>query len=149
LAKRKEPQMNADSRSFMHESLSRTVIRLFFGVYNELGHGFIESVYERSLAIAFDEAGIAYVRQAPVAVWFRGESVGEFRADFIVDGVIILELKAVRTLDDSHEAQLLNYLRATNVEVGYLLNFGLRPTFKRLVFSNDRKRPADERGGSR
>lgn len=137
--------MNARPASLMPESLSTTIVRTFFKVYNELGHGFVESVYERALAIAFEQDGVAFVRQAPIAVWFRGQSVGDFRADFIVGGVIILELKAVRALDESHEAQLLNYLRATEIEVGYLLNFGLRPTFKRLVFSNNRKRTADIR----
>jgi len=75
-----------------------------------------------------------------VPVWFRGHAVGDFTADVLVEKKVLLELKAVRTLDSAHEAQLLNYLRATEIEVGLLFNFGIKPEFKRLAFDNSRKR---------
>jgi len=106
---------------------------------NELGHGFLESVYEKSFEVALTAKGLDVRCQIEVPVWFRGRRVGDFTADLLVERAVLLELKAVRTLDSSHEAQLLNYLRATEIEVGLLLNFGLKPEFKRLIFDNPRK----------
>jgi GxxExxY protein len=131
--------MNADGRGFKHAEMTQSVIRVFYDVYNTLGHGFLESVYEAAMVIALRDAGLSVTRQAPVPVYFRGESVGDFRADLIIEGLLILELKAAKALDGSHEAQLLNYLKATPVEVGLLLNFGPKPEFKRFAFDNDRK----------
>ena len=131
--------MNADKHGFKHKDITDKVIRTFYEVYNELGHGFLESVYERSLEIALDNLGLKVRRQIQVPVWFRGKPVGDFTADMLVEGCILLELKAARTLDSAHQAQLLNYLRATEIEVGLLLNFGLKPEFKRLIFDNPRK----------
>ena len=131
--------MNADQRGFKHRGLTEKIIGVFFDVYNELEHGFLESVYERSLEIALKADGLAVCRQIQIPVEFRGHRVGDFTADMLVDQSVLLELKAVRALDASHEAQLLNYLRATSIEVGLLLNFGLKPEFKRLVFDNARK----------
>jgi GxxExxY protein len=124
---------------YTHESLTRQVIRAFYDVYNELGVGFVESVYESALHISLADRRVNVSRQAPVAVWYKGHQVGRFRADLVVEGTVILELKAVRKLEPSHEAQLLNLLRSTQLEVGLLLNFGPRPQVKRLVFSNARK----------
>jgi GxxExxY protein len=90
--------------------------------------------------VALEESGLSASREVPVPVWFRGRKVGQYYADLIVDGVVLLELKAARALDSAHEAQLLHYLRATEVEVGLLLNFGLRPQFRRLVYDNERKK---------
>ncbi|MGB6403267.1 MAG: GxxExxY protein, partial [Candidatus Sulfotelmatobacter sp.] len=109
-------------------------------VYNELGHGFLESTYAEALTVALQESGMTVARELPVPVWFRGRKVGQYYADLIVDGVVLLELKAARALESAHEAQLLHYLRATDVEVGLLLNFGLRPQFRRLLFDNARKK---------
>lgn len=131
--------MNADLRGFKHKDLTEKIIKVFFEVYNELGRSFLESVYEKSLAIALTNCGLAVKRQAQIPVWFRGQKVGDFTADVLVDEAVLLELKAVRALDPSHEAQLLNYLRATNIEVGLLLNFGLKAEFKRMAFDNRRK----------
>jgi GxxExxY protein len=131
--------MAAGTGVLKHEELTRTIIGVFFDVYNELGHGFLESVYRRSLAIALAEAGLRVETEVAIPVWFRGRQVGEFWADLVVEGVIILELKAARALDPAHEAQLLHYLRATEIEVGLLLNFGAKPDFKRLAFDNARK----------
>jgi GxxExxY protein len=131
--------MNADERGLKHRAVTEKIIKVFFEVYNELGHGFLESVYEKALALVLCDAGLSVQRQVQIPVWFRGQRVGDFTADVLVNECVLLELKAVRTLDSSHEAQLLNYLRATDVEVGLLLNFGLKPEFKRLAFDNRRK----------
>ena len=130
-----------NNRALPHSELSATNIGVFYEVYNELGHGFLESVYENSLAIALREKGLEVFQQVAIPVRFRGKAVGDFAADLLVEKTIMLELKAARAIDPSHIAQLLNYLKATDIEIGLLLNFGPRPEFKRLVFSSDRKRP--------
>jgi len=131
--------MDTDKHGFKHSEITDKVIRVFFEVYNELGHGFLESVYERSLEIALNTLGLKVCRQIQIPVWFRRRPVGDFTADMLVADCVLLELKAARALDPSHQAQLLNYLRATEIEVGLLLNFGLKPEFKRLIFDNPRK----------
>jgi GxxExxY protein len=128
------------SENLKHRELTEKIIGVFYDVYNELGHGFLESVYERALALALAQAGMRVEQQVPVSVWFRGQQIGDFRADMLVDGKVLLELKAARTIDQAHEKQLLNYLRATDIEVGLLLNFGVTPQFRRLVYENERKK---------
>ena len=123
-----------------HSALTDKIIGAFYDVYNELGYGFLESVYEEALAIALEEAGLRVQRQVSITVWFRGQDVGDFRGDLLIDGAVLLELKAGRTLDKAHEAQLLHYLRATEIEVGLLLNCGEQPQFRRLLFDNERKK---------
>ena len=91
------------------------------------------------MEIALNSLGYKVLRQIQIPVWFRGKPVGDFTADMLVEDCVLLELKAARALDPSHQAQLLNYLRATEIEVGLLLNFGLKPEFKRLIFDNPRK----------
>jgi GxxExxY protein len=132
--------MNAPPLGLKHSALTDKIIGVFYDVYNELGYGFLESTYSEALVVALQEAGLSAAREVPVPVWFRGKKVGQSYADSIVEGVVLLELKAARTLDSAHEAQLLHYLRATDVEVGLLLNFGLRPQFRRLLFDNERKK---------
>jgi len=123
-----------------HSDLTEKIIGIFYDVYNELGHGFLESTYAEALVIALEEARLSAAREVPVPAWFRGRKVGQYYADLIVEGAVLLELKAARTLDSAHEAQLLHYLRATEIDVGLLLNFGLRPQFRRLLFDNERKK---------
>jgi GxxExxY protein len=123
-----------------HSEPTERVLGVFYDVYNELGHGFLESVYEEAMAVALGQAGLGVQPQIPLKVAFRGTVVGDFRADLLVEKSVLLELKAVRVLDPLHEAQLLNYLRATEIEIGLLLNFGPRPQFKRLAFNNSRKK---------
>lgn len=106
---------------------------------HELGHGFLESVYAKSLELALNSTGLTARRKIEIPVTFRGHNVGEFEADMLVENCVLLELKTARALDSAHEAQLLNYLRATDIEVGLLLNFGLKPEFKRMIFDNPRK----------
>ena len=124
-----------------HAALTETIIGTFYDVYNELGHGFLESVYREAMLVALKAKGLSVEREKSVEVRFRGEVVGVFRTDLIVDDRVILELKCARTIDSSHETQLLNYLKATPYEVGLLLNFGNRPHFRRMVFESARKRP--------
>jgi GxxExxY protein len=122
-----------------HQETTEKIIKVFYAVYNELGHGFLESVYEQAMAIALREEGLPVKQQAPATVYFRGQLVGEFRADLLVNDAVIVELKASRAIEPVHEAQLMNYLRATNIEVGLLMNFGPKPEFKRFIFDNERK----------
>jgi GxxExxY protein len=135
--------MNADKeeyREIIHEELTEKIIGVFYIVYNELGHGFLESVYHKALVLALRQAGLRAEIEVPVPVFFRGQQVGDFSADVVVEDKVLLELKAVRELEPAYEAQLLNYLRGTPIEVGLLMNFGPKPRFRRLVFANDRKR---------
>lgn len=127
------------NEQFLHHDLTKVIIGTFFEVYNELGYGFIESVYENSLCIALRDKGLKVHQQIAIPVWFRGKKVGDFDADVLIDQLILLELKTARAIEPAHIAQLLNYLKATEIEVGLLLNFGPRPEFKRVVFGNERK----------
>jgi GxxExxY protein len=133
-----EPRMNTE-RVLKHQELTARIIRVFFEVYNELGFGFLESVYAEALASAFREAGPTVEREMPLEVRFRGRVVGQFRADLVVGGAVLVEAKACPSLHPAHNAQVLNYLRATVLEIGLLLNFGPRPGIKRLAFDNSRK----------
>ena len=112
---------------------------MFFDVYNELGYGFLESVYREAMTIALQYEGLQVEREFPITARFRGQVIGNFKADLAVRGSVIVELKAVKSLEPVHEAQILNYLRASVLEVGLLLNFGPKPQVRRLVFSNLRK----------
>lgn len=122
-----------------HGLITDQILRIFYDVYNELGYGFLESVYHRSLVIALESVGLIVCSRVDIPVWFRGSQVGRFEADILVENSVLLELKAARTLDSSHRAQLLNYLRATEIEIGLLLNFGEKPEFKRVIFDNLKK----------
>jgi GxxExxY protein len=134
-----EPRITANERERKYWDLCHQIVGVFYSVYNELGHGFLEAVYEEALTIGLTEAGLHVARQVATPIWFRGRTIGEYKADLIVNNAVLLELKAARALDPSHEAQILNYLRATDIEVGLLLNFGPKPHFKRFVFENSNK----------
>jgi GxxExxY protein len=135
----REPQMNADERRYIHPQITRTVIGVYYDVYNEMGGGFLESVYKEAMVIALAEAGLAAEREVPLKARFRARIVGEFKADLIVGGRVLVELKAVRALEPTHEAQVLNYLRCSVLEIGLLLNFGPRAQVRRLILSNSLK----------
>lgn len=120
--------------------LSNRVIKGFYNVYNRLGFGFLEKVYENALVLELKRMGIKGRRQVPIKVYDLGERVGEYYADIIVEDRIILELKAAESICPEHEAQLLNYLKATSIEVGFLFNFGTKPQFKRKIFENKFKK---------
>ena len=132
--------MNTDSDGFKHGGITNKIIGVFYEVYNELGHGFLESVYQRSLVLALQSVGLNVCSRVEIPVWFRGTQVGHFQADILVEECVLLELKATRALESAHRAQLLNYLRATEIEVGLLLNFGEKPEVKRLIFDNSEKK---------
>jgi GxxExxY protein len=129
--------MNTDLK---HGKITDKIIGVFYDVYNELGHGFLESVYHRSLVLALQSVGLNVSSRVDIPVWFRGSEVGHFQADILVEQCVLLELKAARALESAHRAQLLNYLRATEIEVGLLLNFGEKPEVKRLIFDNSKKK---------
>jgi GxxExxY protein len=132
--------MHVARPALKHSALTDKVIGVFYSVYNELGPGFLESVYQRSMAIALAEIGLAAEIEAPVPVWFRGQQVGDFKADMVVERLVLLELKTAKAIDPSHEGQILHYLRATELEVGLLLNFGPQPQFKRFILENNNKK---------
>lgn len=137
-----------ESRQLLHAEFTERIIGIFYDVYNELGHGFVESVYENALCVSLNAAGLKVHRQVPIAVWYRGFHVGEFRADLVVNDVVLLELKAAKGIEFAFEKQILNYLRATNLEVGLILNFGPSAQFRRLVFENERKGFPKAKGAS-
>jgi len=122
-----------------HKELTDKIIGLFYDVYNGLGYGFLEKVYENAFAYELKTAGYHVEQQQRIIVRYRGEVVGEYYADLVVDSKVILELKAVSKPIKQHEAQLLNYLKATPYEVGLLFNFGIEPTFERKAYSNRNK----------
>jgi len=120
------------------EAVTKAVIGCAFEVINELGAGFLESVYEKALLLALRQKGLAAVAQYPARVMFRGESVGDFYADILVEEKVIVELKAVKAIAPEHQAQIINYLNATGIEVGLLINFGNpRLEYKRFTRSKD------------
>jgi GxxExxY protein len=122
-----------------HSELTDKVIACFFAVYNVLGYGFLESVYLRAMVIELEKTGLRVTVQHPIRAFYKGEIVGEFFADLLVEGLVIVELMAVSALSVEHHAQLLNYLNATRCEVGLLLNFGPNPQIKRKIFDHERK----------
>lgn len=128
-----------NSSKLLHSDLTEKVIGVFYDVYNDLGYGFLESVYENGLSVALNEAGFHVARQKLIDVWYRGEKIGDFRADVIVNDLLLLELKTANAIDHSFEKQTQNYLKATDLEVALILNFGPAPQFRRLVFENKRK----------
>ena|ERR1700687_2828895 len=132
--------MQSNHVDLKHSELTDRIIGVFYDVYNELGYGFLECVYEESLLIALRQEGHTVDRKVPVPVWFREQKVGEFRADLLVEKRVLLELKSARMLEKAHEAQLLHYLKSTEIEIGLFLNFGSRPQFRRLLFDNERKK---------
>src|ERR1700733_9701349 len=139
------PRMYADACGLKHGDLTEKLIGIFFSLYNELGHGFLESVYEQAFSVVLAENNIFFERQIAIPVWFHRIQIGEFRADLLVDRKVLVELKTGRDIDSAWEKQLLNYLRATDIEVGLLFNFGPTAQFRRYAFENERKNPRNPR----
>ncbi len=124
----------------IHEELTSNIIKCFYKVYNELGYGFLEKVYENALIIELQNHNIPCTQQTPINVYYNHKEVGNYYADILVADLIILELKAGEGIIKlEYELQLVNYLKATKYEVGLILYFGEKPTFKRKVFTNDLK----------
>ena len=126
-----------------HSDLTELILNAFYKVHRKLGYGFSEKVYENSLGIELRKAGLHVVQQSEIAVFYEGQPVGTYFADLIVNDVVMIELKAAKQLAEEHEAQLLNYLKATRIEVGLLLNFGPTTDVKRRVYDNERKGSMD------
>lgn len=120
----------------LHEELTDKIIGAYYKVYNNLGYGFLEKVYENSLAIELKKMVLKVEQQKNIKVFYEQEQVGDYYADVLVDDLILIEIKAASALCEEHEAQLTNYLRATLIDVGLLLNFGKYPEFKRNIFEN-------------
>ena len=124
----------------LHKEISEKIIKCYYKVYNTLGYGFLERVYEKALAIELSKAGFEVKCQFPINVFYNNEIVGEYYADLLVNDIIILELKAASTISEEHECQLVNYLKATNIELGLLMNFGKEADYKRKIFMNKYKK---------
>lgn len=122
-----------------NENITSGIIKSFYSAYNTLGYGFLEKAYERSLVIELRKNGLYCEAQYPIKVNYENDIVGEYFADVIVEGCVIVEIKAAEGICEEHELQLINYLKATNIEVGLLLNFGKTPQFKRKIFDNNYK----------
>ncbi len=125
--------------NLIHSDLTDRIIKCFYTVYNRLGYGFLERVYENALKIEMELDGLNVESQKPIKVLYNEMIVGDYYADLVVNNAVIIELKACESLNKNHLNQLQNYLKATNIEVGLLLNFGHRPEISRRVFANSRK----------
>ena len=132
--------MKGEFENEVSQKLIEEIIFFFYKIHNDLGYGFLEKVYQNALYYALTDEGIKCEVEKPIKVYHNGRVVGDYRADLVVEGCIILELKACEELNPAHEAQLLNYLKATDIEVGYVLNFGKSASFSRKVYSNKRKK---------
>ena len=122
-----------------HSDLTGKILGAFFQLHKEMGYGFSEKVYQASFAILLEELGLVVEQQKPIKVYFHDRVVGEYIADMVINDAVLLELKAIERLADVHSAQLLNYLKSTEIEVGLLLNFGPQAEFRRKIYDNSRK----------
>jgi GxxExxY protein len=122
-----------------HEEITDKIIKAFYKVYNTLGYGFLEQVYERAIMVELGQMGLTVETQSKILVYYYGNIVGDYCSDLTVENVVICELKAAECIVEEHEFQLINYLKATTIEVGLLLNFGKKPEIRRKIFDNDRK----------
>lgn len=131
--------MNKNFDDTVPKDLVDIILSSFYRVHNELGYGFLENVYKNALFFALQDEGLKCETEKQIKVYFDGRVVGTYYADILVEDCIILELKAEKELNPAHETQLINYLKATDIEIGYLLNFGTSAKFSRKIFTNDRK----------
>jgi len=129
----------------LHKDLTDKILQAFYDVYNELGYGFLEKVYQNSLYLELISRGFKVSAQKQIKVYYKGVEVGEYYADMLVNDLVILELKAADYIVQDFEWQLINYLRGTEIEVGLVLNFGIKPDFRRKVFENERKNLNNQR----
>jgi GxxExxY protein len=125
--------------NYQHSDITGIIIKAFYNVYNQLGYGFLEKVYENAMLIEIRKLGLECIAQRPIEVFYDHLKVGFYIADIVVNNCVIVEIKAAEAICEEHEAQLTNYLRATDIEVGLLLNFGKKIEFKRKVFSKEFK----------
>lgn len=125
---------------YLHKDITSAIIQAFYKVYNTLGYGFLEKVYENAMRIELIKADLQVEQQKNIKVYYESEQVGDYFADLLVNNLVIVELKAAESICEEHETQLLNYLKATNIEVGLLLNFGKKAEIKRKIFLNEHKK---------
>ena len=125
-----------ENDNYKHSDITDKIIKAFYKVYNTLGYGFLEKVYENAIFIELQSMGLSVNKQEAILVYYENIEVGAYFADLIVENTVIIELKATESLCEEHEFQLINYLKATEIEVGLLLNFGKKPEIKRKVYSN-------------
>jgi GxxExxY protein len=123
----------------LHRDLTDRILSVFYAVYDELGSGFLERVCQTAMVMALRAAGLRVAERVPFEVYFRGELIGTFIADIVVEGLVLIEIKSKSVLTPMDEAQTMNYLRASTLEVALLMNFGPKPDFRRRVLTNDRK----------
>jgi GxxExxY protein len=124
----------------LHGDISDKILKVFFRVYEKLGYGFLEKVYENAMMIELRKEGLHCINQQPIIVYYDEAIIGEYFADIVVEDKIIIELKAVEKINPRHEVQLVNYLKATKIELGFVLNFGSeKAQFVRRIFTNNRK----------
>lgn len=127
------------TNNYLYSELTDTILKAFYIVYRSLGYGFLEKVYENAMEMELKKIGLKVKRQAPIKVYYDDQEIGLYYADLMINDKIIIELKAAEALCEEHEAQLVNYLKATDIEVGLLLNFGKKPEIKRKVFNAEFK----------
>ncbi len=133
--------MKMIEKQYKHSDITQKIIGAYYSVYNNLGTGFLEKCYEEALKIELHAMGLSVETQVPITVYYKGQVIGEYRADMIVEKTVLVELKAIKDIHESHFAQLVNYLRATEIEVGLLLNFGtIEPKPHRKIFENHLKK---------
>lgn len=125
--------------NLLHKGISDSILKAYYDVYNQLGYGFLEKVYQNAMYLELKSLGYKVEAQKSIKVYFKSQLVGEYYADLLIEGKVIVELKACELLMNVHSAQLMNYLKATDIEVGLLLNFGEEAEFKRIIYTNDRK----------
>ena len=125
--------------NLLHKGITDLILKTYYDVYNQLGYGFLEKVYQNAMYFELKSLGYKVEAQKPIKVYFKNQLVGEYYADLLVDDKVIVELKACELLMNAHVAQIMNYLKATEIEVGLLLNFGEDAEFKRMIYTNDRK----------
>ena len=125
---------------YLHKDITSAIIQAFYKVYNTLGYGFLEKVYENAMRIELIKSDLQVEQQKNIKVYYESEQVGDYFADLLVNNLVIVELKAAESICEEHETQLLNYLKATNIEVGLLLNFGKKAEIKRKIFLNEHKK---------
>ena len=125
--------------NLLHKSITDVILKVYYEVYNELGYGFLEKVYQNAMYFELKSLGYKVEAQQQIKVYFKRQLVGEYYSDLLVEDKVIVELKATELLMNVHVAQIMNYLKATPIEVGILLNFGEEPEFKRIIYTNDRK----------
>jgi GxxExxY protein len=125
--------------NLLHKEITDSILKAYYGVYNHLGYGFLEKVYQNAMYFELKSLGYKVEAQKPIKVYFKNQLIGEYYADLLIEDKVIVELKACELLMNVHSAQLMNYLKATEIQVGLLLNFGEDAEFKRIIYTNDRK----------